>query len=87
MTKTGQLQFDWNRSPRQKRPAAAVHFSSHTDEWPTPPDLFAELHREFDFTLDPCSTHENATCPRHFTRTEDGLAQPWGQHRVFMNPP
>lgn len=65
----------------------AVHFSSCTDEWPTPDWLFQLLDREFRFTLDPCSTPANARCTRHFTRAEDGLAQSWAGETVFMNPP
>lgn len=64
-----------------------VLFSSSSDEWATPPRVFAELDREFAFTLDPCATAENAKCARHFTIEEDGLAQPWAGERVFMNPP
>ena len=61
-------------------------FSSATDEWATPLAFFRALDAEFGFTLDPCSTHENAKCARHFTRDDDGLAQPW-EGVVFMNPP
>ena len=49
--------------------------------------MFDELDKEFDFTLDPCATDENAKCNRYFTKEEDGLKQDWGQERVFMNPP
>lgn len=65
----------------------AVHFSSRSDEWPTPQWLFDQLHQEFGFNLDPCSTDANAKCARHFTRQEDGLTQDWGNAIVFMNPP
>lgn len=65
----------------------SVHFMSVTCEWATPQWLFDALHREFGFTLDPCSTHENAKCGRHFTRAEDGLSQSWADEVVFMNPP
>jgi phage N-6-adenine-methyltransferase len=65
----------------------AVHFSSATDEHPTPQWLFDALNREFAFTLDPCATRENAKCPRFFTREDDGLLQDWGDEVVFMNPP
>lgn len=61
-------------------------FSSATDEWATPLAFFRSLDAEFHFTLDPCSTVENAKCARHFTREDDGLAQPW-EGIVFMNPP
>ena len=56
-------------------------------EWSTPPATFAELHSEFGFTLDPGATPENATCPTFYTKAEDGLAQSWVGHTVFMNPP
>lgn len=64
-----------------------VHFSSETDEWPTPQWLFDALDKEFGFTLDPCSNHENAKCKKHFTREDDGLRQDWSKETVFMNPP
>ncbi len=64
-----------------------VHFSSATPEWFTPQETFDALNAEFGFTLDPCCTHENAKCVRHFTKQEDGLAQDWGSDIVFMNPP
>lgn len=65
----------------------SVHFMSVTCEWATPQWLFDALHREFGFTLDPCSTHGNAKCGRHFTRAENGLTQSWAHEVVFMNPP
>ena len=69
------------------RPNMQVHFDSITVEWETPRELFRALDREFGFTLDPCSTHENAKCPKHFTCAEDGLAQDWSRDIVWMNPP
>lgn len=56
-------------------------------EWYTPRDLFDALDREFHFSVDVCSTHDNAKCPRHYTIEEDGLAQDWTRERVWMNPP
>ncbi|MBA3351129.1 MAG: hypothetical protein H0U23_01665 [Blastocatellia bacterium] len=73
--------------PPQTATFSAVHFSSNTDEWPTPKWLFQALDREFRFTLDPCSTDQNAKCAKHFTRKENGLIQPWHDEAVFMNPP
>lgn len=55
--------------------------------WSTPIAWYQALYLEFKFTLDPCSTHENAKCPRHYTPADDGLAQSWAEERVFMNPP
>lgn len=72
---------------RSQAQSLAVHFSSATDEWPTPDWLFELLDREFGFTLDPCSTPANARCARYFTRADNGLAQDWTGQIVFMNPP
>lgn len=54
----------------------AVHFSTVTDDWETPEDLYRALDAEFAFTLDPV--------PLHGT---DGLTCPWKGHRVYCNPP
>lgn len=62
-------------------------FSSATDEWATPQAMFDELNEEFHFTLDPCSTDENAKCEKHYTREQDGLRQDWTGEIVFCNPP
>lgn len=65
----------------------SVHFMSKTNEWATPAQVFNELDNEFSFTLDPCSTHENAKCTKHYTLEDDGLSKDWSSDVVFMNPP
>lgn len=62
-------------------------FSSATEEWETPRAFFDALDAEFHFTLDPCSTDENAKCPKHYTKAQDGLAQDWTGETVWCNPP
>ena len=62
-------------------------FTSNTVEWETPQDFFESLNDEFHFTLDPCSTDENAKCEKHYTKEQDGLAQDWTGETVFCNPP
>ena len=52
--------------------------SSKSVEWSTPREFFNKLNEEFHFNLDPCSTHENAKCEKHYTIEEDGLSQDWG---------
>ena len=59
-------------------PITAGMTTSNTPEWGTPQWLFDELDEEFHFNLDPCCTHENAKCEKHFTQAEDGLNQEWG---------
>jgi len=62
-------------------------FSSATEEWATPQDFYNALDAEFHFTLDPCSTDENAKCAKHYTKEQDGLTQDWTGETVFCNPP
>ena len=62
-------------------------FSSATCEWETPQDVFDKLNAEFHFTLDPCSTDQNAKCAKHYTKEQGGLAQDWTGENVFCNPP
>lgn len=66
--------------------AAKITFSSETDMWATPQELFDELNNEFSFTLDACAVRENAKCHNYYTPEQDGLAQPW-TGRVWCNPP
>jgi len=67
--------------------AGAAAMTSDKDDWETPQALFDELDAEYHFTLDPCSTHENAKCEKHYTVEEDGLKQSWAGETVFCNPP
>ena len=62
-------------------------FSRATPEWETPQAFFDALDAEFHFTLDPCSTDENAKCAKHYTKAQDGLAQDWTGETVYCNPP
>ena len=58
----------------------AVHFSSRSDRWATPNDLFRSLDAEFHFDFDPCP----------MDGTQDGTARllnSWSGRRVFCNPP
>ncbi len=62
-------------------------FSSATDQWETPQNLYDFLDAIFNFDLDPCALPTNAKCKRFFTPDQDGLKQSWEGRRVFMNPP
>lgn len=61
-------------------------FTSKTDMWETPQDLFDNLDSEFHFTLDVCAVKENAKCKNFYSPEQDGLSQPW-TGRVWCNPP
>lgn len=65
---------------------STVVFSSGNDEWYTPDKIYRELNEEFNFDLDPCSTHENCKCEKHFTIEENGLLQNWGGAYGVLQP-
>ena len=62
-------------------------FTSASEEWATPQDLFDRLNDEFHFTIDACATKENAKVIRFFTKDQDGLKQDWTGETVWCNPP
>ena len=62
-------------------------FSSKTPEWATPQYLYDQFNKEFNFTLDPCATKENAKCTKYYTQSDNGLAHSWDNETVFCNPP
>ena len=62
-------------------------FSSKSDMWSTPQKFYDKLNDEFNFTLDPCATKDNAKCDNFFTVDDDGLKQDWSGNIVFCNPP
>lgn len=55
-----------------------VLFSSKSDEWSTPIDLFNALNSEFNFNLDAAATANNHKCDKYFTMEDDGLQKNWG---------
>lgn len=71
---------------QRKRRRQPVYHWHKSDEWETPAELFAELHREFSFTLDVAALPYNAKCPVYFTPGCDGLRQVW-TGVCWMNPP
>jgi site-specific DNA-methyltransferase (adenine-specific) len=65
-----------------------VRFESARQEWETPAELFGPLNDEFGFTLDAAADAANAKVPGcYFDEAADGLAQNWGSHVVWLNPP
>lgn len=71
---------------QRKRRQQPVYFRHKSDEWETPPELFAELDREFHFTTDVAALPDNAKCDHFYTPGEDGLVQIW-TGMCWMNPP
>jgi site-specific DNA-methyltransferase (adenine-specific) len=61
-------------------------FTSESENWSTPQDLFDSLNYIFNFTLDPCADPSNTKCKKYFTKEINGLSKDWGGHKVFCNP-
>ena len=61
-------------------------FSSNKDDWETPDDLFAELHKEFCFDLDIASNVINHKCQVYFTKENSAFDNKWFG-TVWCNPP
>lgn len=55
-----------------------VMFSSASDNWSTPIDVFQSLNSEFNFDFDPCPLNDNPST--------DGLLIEWGNSN-YVNPP
>lgn len=61
-------------------------FSSNTDMWGTPIELFRQLDNEFHFNTDVCAVASNAKCSHYYSPEQNGLEQEW-TGICFMNPP
>jgi phage N-6-adenine-methyltransferase len=61
-------------------------FSSKTDLWSTPSDLFERLDATYHFQIDVCAIPENAKCEMFYTPDLDGLQQDW-TGVCWCNPP
>lgn len=61
-------------------------FTSNTDMWATPQDVFDKLNSIFSFETDVCALPENAKCANYYTPEMDGLKQEWNGV-CWMNPP
>jgi phage N-6-adenine-methyltransferase len=62
---------------------------STPDDNETPPEIFNQLDREFNFTIDAAATSENAKCSKFFTKEDCAIKQKsWGKDEVvFLSPP
>ena len=63
-----------------------IMFSSKTDLWATPQDLFDKYNDIYNFETDVCALPENAMCEKFFTPEMDGLKQEW-TGVCWCNPP
>ena len=52
----------------------------------TPLDIWKNLKKEFEFTIDVCASHNNNLLPRYYTEEQDGLKQDWTGEVVYCHP-
>lgn len=67
-----------------------VHFSSKSDDWSTPQELFNQLDAIYGhFDLDVCADKNNTKCKKYYTKKDNGLLQQWHNDgdKIWMNPP
>jgi site-specific DNA-methyltransferase (adenine-specific) len=73
----------------------ALMFSTGTDNWSTPQELFDVLNAEFHFTIDAAASAENHKCSTWYGpggQHEDALAlvewgRPFCRETIWINPP
>lgn len=65
----------------------ATLFSTNTDEWATPVELFEFLNEKFNFTIDLAATRENALVQQYMDKEIDALKQTWKGQTGFLNYP
>ena len=52
----------------------------------TPKDIWSELIKEFDFTIDCCASHNNHLLPRYYTIDDDCLTKDWSGEVAYIHP-
>ena len=86
MKNTSKKRNTINNHARRLNSRRVMHSSKKVD-WSTPDWLYERLDKLFRFSLDPCSTEQNAKCKLHYTAADDGLSFSWAGHSVWLNPP
>jgi phage N-6-adenine-methyltransferase len=62
-------------------------FSSATEEWGTPPALFAGLNSIYGFRFDVCASEKNHLLPGYYTKEDNALTKKSWPGPWFCNPP
>ena len=52
----------------------------------TPIDIWDDLSKEFDFTLDACASDTNHLLPRYYTKDNSCLDKDWTNEVVYLHP-
>lgn len=62
-------------------------FSSKSDLWCTPQELFDALNKEFNFTYDLCATKHSTKCKDFCSPEEDAFKKSIVSETIWCNPP
>lgn len=62
-------------------------FTSNSDEWETPREVFDYLNSIYSFDLDAAASDTNYLCPTYFSEGNSALNQSWNCESAFCNPP
>jgi site-specific DNA-methyltransferase (adenine-specific) len=62
-------------------------FTSNSDEWETPDEVYTYLNSVYNFDLDVAASDTNHLCPTYFSESNSALSQPWKCNSAFCNPP
>ena len=52
----------------------------------TPKNIWNELKKEFNFTIDLCASNKNHLLPRYYTKEDDCLKQDWSGEVGYLHP-
>tara|TARA_R100001463_G_C3418231_1_gene209948 strand:- start:10 stop:483 length:474 start_codon:yes stop_codon:yes gene_type:complete len=52
----------------------------------TPLDIWSDLKKEFDFTIDVCASDENHLLPRYYTIEDNALTKDWNNEVAYVHP-
>lgn len=72
---------------KEKNKKLAVHFTSKSQTWNTPKELFDKLNSVWNFEIDTACERSTALCKQFFTPETDGLSSSWECKVCFNNPP
>jgi site-specific DNA-methyltransferase (adenine-specific) len=52
----------------------------------TPKEIWDQLSKEFNFTVDACASHNNHLLDKYWTKEDDALKQDWTNEIVYCHP-
>jgi phage N-6-adenine-methyltransferase len=70
-----------------KHNKSELTFSAKEMKWlRTPKEIWADLSKEFKFTIDCCASDRNHLLPRYYTKENDALTKDWSGEVAYIHP-